>query len=1113
MKTTLPAVLETKLADFRRRVWVVKLAEGILAAVFGLALSYLLVFALDRFFETPAWARLAIMIAGAATLGLGLPLKWHRWVWRQRRLEDAARLLRRTLPRLGDQLLGIVELARADHAAAGRSERLVEAAMAQAAEAAQQHDFTRAVPDARHRRWGLAAAAVFLLSALAFVLVNDAARNAFARWATPWRAIERFTFARVEPLPARLVVPYAEAFAMPVRLADDTRRAPAKGTGRIAHQPPVQAPLSSGGYPLVFPPQKKDAPMALSFGDVRKSIDIQPRPRPELAELAVRLRLPAYLGYKQEQRFEVHGGAVSLLKGAEAAFEAKASRDLATAELDGRSQTVAHEKIITDYAPITGDAERRFMWKDRDGLTPRDPLVLKVRAVEDEAPKIVARRDSLEQVVLDSEVVTFDVAAGDDFGVKRVGLEWTGSRTKEEDKSPVRGEKVAAAGEPEKKEMAVRATFCATREGIAPQTIEVRAWAEDYLPGRAHSRSAAFVLHVLDKTDHALWLTEQFGKWLEAARESYEREQQLHQTNKELRALSASDLDRPENRRRASQQATAENANAARLESLTQSGKSLVEQATKNDEFDAARLESWATMLQSLKDIASRRMPSVSDLLKQTASASGGKPGETSGKPANGQPSQANAAPPGKAQNKESAPSVSQGAPLAAAPPPTAAAIDPNAPPKPAAPSIADREAGFGKPPEPQPTDPNAPPKPPGSGKLTLPTTTLAAAPGKPKPDEASPPPESPAQEKLENAVTEQKDLLAEFAKVSDQLSEILASLEASSFVKRFKAASRQQMAIATNINQKTLDAFGIERAQVKAAEPIAKTAKDQSEIVRVIQSDLDAYFQRKQDSRFKTILEQMKKMEVVRALARGGEKVALNLSGQSLHGSEFWADTLDRWAEELVAASNCKSCTACSGDSLPPEIVLKVMQALRDEMKLRDETRELENAKEAIETDQFATDAELLSEKQSGIGVHTRGAGADILALPEGSTKFGKEIQLLQAVTTVMDEATDILETPETGPKAIAAETEAIELLLQTKRMSPNGGGGGGSNPGGGGRAARASAAALADLGPGSDAATMVDARPVGQATGRAGKEFPDEFKSGLDAYFNLLERQAKGQ
>ena len=70
MNTTLPAILETKLSDFRRRVWVVKLAEGLLAALFGIALSYLLVFILDRFFETPSSIRLCILVAGAVTLGL-----------------------------------------------------------------------------------------------------------------------------------------------------------------------------------------------------------------------------------------------------------------------------------------------------------------------------------------------------------------------------------------------------------------------------------------------------------------------------------------------------------------------------------------------------------------------------------------------------------------------------------------------------------------------------------------------------------------------------------------------------------------------------------------------------------------------------------------------------------------------------------------------------------------------------------------------------------------------------------------------------------------------------------------------------------------------------------
>ncbi|HEX2746974.1 MAG TPA: hypothetical protein VHM91_03160 [Verrucomicrobiales bacterium] len=127
-------------------------------------------------------------------------------------------------------------------------------------------------------------------------------------------------------------------------------------------------------------------------------------------------------------------------------------------------------------------------------------------------------------------------------------------------------------------------------------------------------------------------------------------------------------------------------------------------------------------------------------------------------------------------------------------------------------------------------------------------------------------------------------------------------------------------------------------------------------------------------------------------------------------------------------------------------------------------------------------------------------------MALPQGSEKFGKELKLLSAVTQVMGEASDILASPSAGGPAVAAETEAIELLLQTKRQNPKGGGGGGGNPGGGGNGSTSSAA-LADLGPGADADSAVRARPVGQATGRAGREYPEEFRTGLDAYFSNLE------
>lgn len=1109
---TLPVTLSSTLADFRRRVWIVKLTEGILASLFGLALSYLLVLGLDRLMDTPAWLRGAILAAGAAVPGLGLPLKWHRWVWRQRLLEDAAKLLRWKFPALGDQLLGIVELSKDDGRTTGRSARLVEAAMAQADDAVKGKDLSKAVPHARHRQWAWLAATSLALATTAVVVINDAAGNAFQRWLMPWSDTARFTFARIEPLPDPLIVPLAEPFTLPMHLTATSPWKPSRASGRLPGQPRAWAHRESdGGFTLAFPPQTRDADLNLKVGDVRQSIRLQARPRPELTELQVRLTLPAYLQYETEPVIDVRGGSVSVLSGSQASFEIATSRPLAEATMDGEPVLIKDGRLLSKPISVVPEEKREvtFAWKDQLGLTALVPLALKVTPVDDAAPQLVARRDSLEQVVLDSEVIYFDLTASDDFGIRQAGLRWRGV---EDSEGSTEGIKIAAAGDPERRELSARATFCAAREGVAPQTLEIRAWATDYLEGREPSQSATFILHVLNKTDHALWVTRQMSQWLDAAKETYEREQQLHQTNKALRALSAEELERPENLRQVAQQARAETANAERLSGLNQAGRKLVEQATKNPEFEAERLESWATLLQSLQDIAAARMPSVADLLEKSANA-GAPPSSTN--------PDAKPAPTGEmADAGESGPQIKAGETSAAQGKPKPA--DPADATQPPVPSMSLTESTM----NPQePAEANADESQesePGKGSFGLPSNSLAAAPGTPP----SSPPASPAQESLDQGVTEQRDLLAEFARVSDQLSEILASLEASTFVKRLKAASREQLNLASGMRSHTLKAFGLEREEPAAASEeetpgeapyvtphaavAAETASEQSQVVRVIQSDLQAYIQRRPDQHFKNVIAEMKATGIVSELEHLGVYASDNFNGVTIHAAEFWADTLDRWAEEMVKAGACSNCSSGSSDSLPPEIVLKVLQALRDEMALRDETRELENAKPELEELYAAMRAGKLASEQSRIREHTADAINDIVALPDGRAKFGKPLQLLSAVVQVMDEAMDILNHLETGDPAIAAETEAIELLLQTKRQNPNGGGGGGDSPGGGGGAARAALAALTDLGPGSDATSMVQARPVGQATGRAGRAFPEEFKTGLDAYFNHLETGA---
>jgi hypothetical protein len=104
------------------------------------------------------------------------------------------------------------------------------------------------------------------------------------------------------------------------------------------------------------------------------------------------------------------------------------------------------------------------------------------------------------------------------------------------------------------------------------------------------------------------------------------------------------------------------------------------------------------------------------------------------------------------------------------------------------------------------------------------------------------------------------------------------------------------------------------------------------------------------------------------------------------------------------------------------------------------------------------------------------------------------------------MGEATSILSQPNTGNAAMAAETEAIELLLATRRIKPGGGGGGGSTPGGGGTGTTKDAA-IALLGRGVNEKEVREDRGVTASSGEAGQVLPEEFRSGLDEYFNRID------
>ncbi|MEO8497556.1 MAG: hypothetical protein ABI614_21010 [Planctomycetota bacterium] len=185
----------------------------------------------------------------------------------------------------------------------------------------------------------------------------------------------------------------------------------------------------------------------------------------------------------------------------------------------------------------------------------------------------------------------------------------------------------------------------------------------------------------------------------------------------------------------------------------------------------------------------------------------------------------------------------------------------------------------------------------------------------------------------------------------------------------------------------------------------------------------------------------------------------------------------------------------------------MEVLQILEAEINLREDTRVAEQAKSAVAADEYKQQATQLADTQEALRERIEKVTGRIRELPDGEEHFGQEIELLGAVHDVMYEAVEILKAPETGAVAIAAETEIIELLLQSKRINPGGGGGGGSNPGGGG-GGDTTDAALALLGKGVNEKEVREDHGVTQAVGDSGSNLPEEFRTGLDEYFNQLER-----
>jgi hypothetical protein len=1107
----LPEGLRRQLDAFRRTVWTIKAIEAVCGAVFGVLVAWLLLFLLDRVCDTSVVVRWTLFAAAVASCSV-IPVAFHRWIWSHRSLDSLARLIARRFPSLGDQLLGIVEIVR-NRSEQDRSRALCEAAIRQVAESAGRCDLREAVPLPRHRLWAWLAAVPLAVAAVLPVVVPAAAANAWARFLTPWRLVERFTFTRVDRLPETLVIPHGEQTEIGVGLRPESQWRPSRAQAQIGGGPAVTADRAGDRYTLKLPPQVQESPLRLAVGDARQRVTIVPTFRPDITSISARVQLPAYLGREIPVTKDARGGVLAVVKGSSAVVTAKVNRDLAAATIDGLSVVPSGDAFSSPAVVVDRPLDLSLEWSDTLGLSGGKPLTVSLAARDDEPPTIAVDGLTGKAVLLESDTVRFSLQARDDFGVKQLGIEWIGSGSgagtgSDHDK----GERLLAAGGPATETLDAVGTFSPAALSIAPQTVEVRAFAEDYLPGRGRVYSAPAVFLVMTSSDHALWINDQIARWKQQTAEVRDREMELLARNEELQGLTDDELDAPENRKSIRAQATAEKNNGRRLGRLAESGAELVKQALRNREFDAATLEQLAQNVQDLKEMAESRMPRVGELLQDAAEASKAGDEREDGEPIKvgeergGKP---NAAGNGKQ----------------------------DASPTPPTPQVVDKEDSnyqVDKPKESPDTqaDGDSGGDSGGGGRLGLPTTTVGNVPKKPAAGAAK----KQSQKKLlDEAVEKQRQLIEEFGRVAAQLADVMARLEGTTFVKRLKAAARSELKVGEGLASIVSNAFGKSTRAESHVRQVDTAAKGNDEVGRKISTvmdDLDAYAERRPQPALRTVLEEMKALDVLGSLRQLTDDMRQE-SGISIAQTEFWSDTLDRWADELVPPPQDGGGDGGGGDgpppeSLPPEVVLEAMLILEAETNLREETRVAEQLRPSIEAGAFKTRAgglaaaqQALTERVDGM-VEQLGMADAVIRFDDEvermkreiqpgrsrPPKFAREIQLFKKVQMVMTESRDILAGPDTGRRAIAAETEAIELLLQSQFGGGNGGGGGGGGSPGGGSTGGTRNAALARLGEGVNSQARTEAPEEDQAIGRSGTVLPEEFRDGLDAYFNAFER-----
>jgi hypothetical protein len=447
LDSTVPPIVERKLAEVRRGIRTYVWLEGLAAIVIALVVAFWTGMLLDWLFEpTPAVRKAAVVVVAAAVAWIAYRLLLRRAFVR---LPDAslAVLLERHFKQLKDHLLTSVDLAVGDSESTFYHPELVTKTRLAAATAAASID-----AGAVFRRGPLARRIVTaVVLAASIPIVALAAGNVFGFW------LERLSMS-TKPWPRRVqleVVGFPEdadgqrihklarddEFELVVRADTRDYVAPRQVEFRFIAADGGRGRDTMTRIGEAVPGRDEFQEFRYKFNDVSSSMTLDVRggddrveglqleivDRPELLGMELDCVYPEYLG-RAPRRLPITGG-MRIPEGAQITLRANSTKPL----VDVRVASVKNpevrslydvgrgvESIRWEYGKLLADDVLTVDVTDADGVTSRDPYRISLSVVPDELPQVSVRLAGIGSAITPDAIVPLVGTVSDDYGLDRI---------------------------------------------------------------------------------------------------------------------------------------------------------------------------------------------------------------------------------------------------------------------------------------------------------------------------------------------------------------------------------------------------------------------------------------------------------------------------------------------------------------------------------------------------------------------------------------------------------------------------------------------------------------------------------------------------------------------